>query len=108
MASIIGELEQLVLLAILRLGADAYAVSIQGEIETRTKIRLARGTVYVTLGRLEKKGYIGSWFAEPTPERGGKAKRFFEVRPSGVRLLRQSRLALESMWADLGPALERS
>ena len=108
MASILGELEQLVLLAIVRLGDDAYAVAIHDEIQTRAKIRLARGTVYVTLGRLEKKGYIDSWFAEPTPERGGKAKRFFKVRPVGARLLRQSRRALENMWADVDPALGNS
>ena len=101
MASILGELELLVLLAVLRLGKQAYAVTIHEEIETRANVRLARGTVYVTLGRLEKKGYLSSWFSEPTPQRGGKSKRFFKVDPSAMRLLRQSRRALENMWTDL-------
>jgi DNA-binding PadR family transcriptional regulator len=84
---LLGELEQLVLLAVLRLGDDAYAVSIRDEIETRTGIALGRGSVYVTLDRLDRKGYATSWFSDPTPERGGKAKRCFRVTAAGQRAL---------------------
>ena len=106
--TLLAELEQMILLAIVRLQDDAYAVSIHAEIEKRTGLRLARGTVYVTLSRLEKKGYVTSSFADPTPERGGKAKRFFRAKPDALRLLRRSRAAMERMWADLDPALGKS
>jgi PadR family transcriptional regulator len=84
---LLGELEQLVLLAALRLGEDAYAVSIRDEIEARTGIALGRSSVYVTLDRLDRKGYVTSRFGEPTPERGGKAKRCFTLTAAGHRAL---------------------
>src|ERR1700680_1713496 len=84
---LLGELEQLVLLAILRLGEAAYAVSIRDEILERTGVSLARASVYVTLDRLDLKGYVHSWFGDPTPERGGKAKRCFRVLAAGHRAL---------------------
>ncbi len=79
-----GALEQLVLLAVLRLKEQAYAVAIQREIEQQSGIQVSRGSIYVTLDRLEKKGYLKSWFADPTPERGGKAKRFFRLEPGRI------------------------
>lgn len=82
-----GELEQLVLLAIIRLGDNAYAVSVRDEIESQTGIDLRRSSVYVTLDRLDRKGYVTSWFSDPTPERGGKAKRCFRITPVGQRAL---------------------
>ena len=82
---LLGELEHLVLLAALRLGEAPYAVSIRDEIEERTGIAMSRSSVYVTLDRLHRKGYVRSWFSDPTPERGGKAKRCFKVTPEGVR-----------------------
>ena len=83
---LLGELEQLVMLAALRIPADAYAVSIRDEIETRAGIALSRSSVYVTLDRLERKGYVRSWLGDPTPERGGKAKRCLKSRrPVGGR-----------------------
>jgi PadR family transcriptional regulator len=84
---LLGELEQLVMLAALRLGEDAYAVSIRDEIETRTGIDLGRSSVYVTLDRLDRKGYVTSRFGDPTPERGGKAKRCFKLTAAGQRAL---------------------
>lgn len=84
---LLGELEQLVLLATIRLGEDAYAVSIRDEIEARTGIALGRSSVYVTLDRLERKGYLSSKFGAPTPERGGKAKRCFGITAAGRRAL---------------------
>jgi DNA-binding PadR family transcriptional regulator len=96
---LLGELEQLVLLAVMHIGADAYAVSIADEIETRTGIALARGSVYVALQRLERKGYLSSRMTDPTPERGGKAKRCFLLTASGSKALRVAERTLERMRA---------
>lgn len=105
-AGILGELEQLVLLAILRLDGQAYAMPILEEVQAKTGLSLSRGSVYVTLDRLEQKGYLESWFADPTPERGGKAKRFFRLTPLGADALRRSRHALMKMWEGQEPVLE--
>jgi DNA-binding PadR family transcriptional regulator len=84
---LLGELEQLVMLAILRLPENAYAVSVRDEISAQAGIDLGRSSVYVTLDRLERKGYVASRFGDPTPERGGKAKRCFAVTGQGRRAL---------------------
>jgi PadR family transcriptional regulator PadR len=94
----IGELEHIVLLAVLRLGEDAYGVPIRLEIERRTGRSLTVGALYRTLDRLETKGYVTSWFGDPTPERGGRSRRYFKTRPLGIRALRVSRDALTAMW----------
>jgi DNA-binding PadR family transcriptional regulator len=94
----LGEFEQIVLLAILRLGDDAYGVPIRQEIEEKTGRALTVGALYRTLDRLEDKGYVGSWFSDPTPERGGRSKRYFRLRTPGVRALGESREALDAMW----------
>ena len=103
----LGEVEQLVLLAALRLGDGAYPVAVRNEIEARTGIALSRATVYITLDRLERKGYLESWFGEPTPERGGKAKRCFRVEPAGLRALKASMTALDRLAAGTRLAAER-
>ena len=103
----LGEVEQLVLLAALRLGDGAYPVAVRNEIEARTGIALSRATVYITLDRLERKGYLESWFGEPTPERGGKAKRCFRVEPAGLRALKASMTALDRLAAGTRLAPER-
>jgi PadR family transcriptional regulator PadR len=94
----LGEFEQIVLLAILRLGKGAYGVPVRQEIEKRTGRALTVGALYRTLDRLEGKGYVASWFSDPVPERGGRSKRYFRVEPLGTRALRQSREALAAMW----------
>ena len=94
----LGEFEQIVLLAVLRLGEDAYGVPIRREIEERAGRALTVGALYRTLDRLEEKGYIGSWFSDPTPERGGRSKRYFRLKSAGVRALAESREALNAMW----------
>jgi DNA-binding PadR family transcriptional regulator len=104
----LGEFEQVVLLAVLRLNDAAYAVPVRREIETRTRRAVARGALYVTLERLEEKGYVESWLADPTPERGGRAKRYYKVRPAGVTVLRQSWAALHRMWEGLEPVTRRT
>jgi len=96
---LLGELEQLVLLAVLRLDRNAYAVSIRDEIEARTGIALGRSSVYVTLDRLDRKGYLSSWMTDPLPERGGKARRCFAVTAPGKRALAAAEQAVARMRA---------
>lgn len=105
---LLGEVEQMVLLAVVRLAEGAYAVAIREEIRRRTGRDLSRGTIYITLERLERKGYLQSRFADPTPERGGKAKRYFKPRPAALRALRASRQALLKMWEGVRPLGERA
>jgi PadR family transcriptional regulator PadR len=97
----LGEFEHIVLVAVLRLGDEAYGVSIRHEIEKRTERALTVGALYRTLDRLEAKGYVSSQFGDPTPERGGRSKRYFKVRSLGLRTLRASRDALAAMWEGL-------
>ncbi len=79
----LGEFELLVLLTVMRQGQSGYAVSVRAELEASAGRPVSRGAVYVTLDRLEHKGLLQSWLGEPTAERGGKAKRLFEVTPAG-------------------------
>lgn len=95
---LLSEVEHLILLAILRLGGAAYAVTIREEIQATTGLCLSRGTVYVTLSRLEERAYLRSWFADPTAERGGKAKRYFALRPAAHAALERSWSAMWRMW----------
>ena len=101
MTTTLGEFEQVVLLAILRLGDEAYAVSVQSEIEQCTGRDVSRGSIYITLDRLETKGYLRSRLADPTPERGGRAKRYYTLRPIAIEALRESRRALVALWRGL-------
>ena len=93
----IGELEQIVLLAILRLGDGAYAVPIRQELATRARRRIARGALYTTLERLELKGCLRSRFGDPVPERGGRSRRYYSVTARGLGALRASYGVLRSM-----------
>ena len=103
----LGEFEHIVLLAVLRLGDDAYGVPIRLEIERRTGRSLTVGALYRTLDRLEAKGYVTSSFGDPSPERGGRSRRYFRMRPLGLRTLRASRDALAAMWEGLEPLVTR-
>ena len=93
-----GEFEQLVLLALLHRGNDAYGMEIREEIEKRTGRDVSYGAVYTTLDRLERKGYVAHRVGESTPERGGRARKYFRVEPAGREALAQSRELLEVMW----------
>jgi PadR family transcriptional regulator, regulatory protein PadR len=97
----LGELEQVVLLAVLRLGDEAYAVPVLEQIEAQTGRTLARGALYTALDRLEAKGCLRSRVGDPLPERGGRARRYFTVTPAAIRSLKQSRLALMRLWSGL-------
>jgi PadR family transcriptional regulator len=94
----LGELEQLVMLAVVQLGEDAYGARIQRELATRARRRISLGTVYVTLMRLENKGLVRSWLGESTPSRGGKARRHYAIERAGLRALRAARDTLARMW----------
>src|SRR6059036_430959 len=95
--SVLGEFEQVVLLAVLRLGDSAYAVSIRDEIVRNTGRDVARGSIYITLDRLETKGFLRSRLADSTPERGGRAKRYYELRPRAIEALKEGRRALVAL-----------
>jgi PadR family transcriptional regulator PadR len=101
----LGEVEHLLLLAIVRLGDGAYGVTIRREIESRTGRELAIGGLYTALDRLERKGFVRSDLSRPTPERGGRSKRTYVLRPRGAVALRQSRDRMRRMWQGLDPEL---
>jgi PadR family transcriptional regulator PadR len=93
----LGEFEHIVVLALLRLEDNAYGVTVRQEIELRTKREVSIGAVYATLDRLERKGYVKSSLGEPTPERGGRSKRFFRVTANGLAAVNRVQRALQSM-----------
>ena len=99
----LGEFEQLVLLAILRLGDEAYTVPIIDEIEQRTGRLVQHATVYVALRRLEKKQLVSSRMSDPTAERGGRSRRYFRIEPAALPQLAAQRDALLAMWEGLEP-----
>jgi DNA-binding PadR family transcriptional regulator len=102
----LGAFEELVLLAVARLGEDGYGMTLRTEIQERTGRDVSIGSVYSTLERLEAKQLVVSREGDPTPVRGGRARRHFQVAPDGVRALQNSRAASERMWEglDLGAA----
>jgi PadR family transcriptional regulator PadR len=103
---ILGEFEQIVLLAVLQSKGSAYAVPIRDEIERRTSRPVSRGAIYLTLIRLSRKGYLDSKMGEPTAQRGGRAKRLYKVRPAGLLALKLSLAGLDRMRAGLHDVLE--
>ena len=105
MGQYLGEFEQLVLLALLHLGEDAYGVSIRGEIEARTGRNVSIGSVYTTLDRMERKGYVRSSVGQPTPERGGRRKKYYCVEASGQAALSYTVQAFRAMAEGLEPEL---
>jgi DNA-binding PadR family transcriptional regulator len=106
-AEAIGEFEQMVLLAVLQRRGDAYGVTIHDELARHTARPVARGAVYMTLDRLEKKGLLTSTVSDPTPERGGRARRYYALTRSAVHALKASRRTLLSLWNGLEPLLEK-
>ncbi len=93
-----GEFEQLVLLAVIRLENRAYGMEIREEIEQRTGRDVSYGAVYTALRRLANKGYLTYELGPPSSERGGRAKKYFSVEPAGRGALRETRAALDTMW----------
>lgn len=97
----LGEFEQIVLLAILRLGESAYGVTIRAEIRERTGRETAPGALYTTLDRLEDKGLVRSRLGDPTPERGGRAKRYYRVSAAGVAAVERAQRSYQSLLEGL-------
>lgn len=106
MAQGLGEFEQLVLLALLRLGDEAYGVAIRDDIEKETRRDVTLGAVYTTLLRLEEKRFVASRLGDPTPQRGGRRKKFYRPLAAGRRELAASIGALRRMTRGLTPGLE--
>jgi DNA-binding PadR family transcriptional regulator len=103
----LGEFEQLVLWALVRLGAEAYGMRVRKEIEARTSRDVSIGAVYATLERLLDKGLVTSTLGEASAVRGGRAKRHFHVTSAGAQALRESQRALTNMWQDVAPEASR-
>ena len=101
---VLGELEQIVLLAIAHLGDEAYGVPIRREIESRIDRVVSVGALYTALDRLEAKGLLRSRVSDPTPQRGGRARRFVGLTPAGVAALNHTRALMTKMWAGLPDA----
>lgn len=101
MATGLGEFEQVVLLAILRLGEQAYGVTIRAEIAARTGRQPSPGALYTTLDRLEEKAHVVSCLGDPTPQRGGRAKRYFRVTKNGAEAIRRAQLTYRSLLEGL-------
>ena len=101
----LGEFEQIVLLAIVRLGENVYGAPIVEEIRARTGRHVAPAAVHITVRRLESRGLVTSWLGDPTPERGGKARRYVKVTRAGLESLRAGRKVIDQMWQGLDPGL---
>ena len=101
----LGEMELMVLLVVVRLEDNAYGVPIANELQNIAGREAALGSIYAALDRLANKGFVTSSLGEPTPERGGRAKRYFHVTKSGVRALRDAHNALTNLWTGV-PILE--
>lgn len=101
----LGEFEQLVMLAVLRLGSEAYGVTIRREIEDQTGRSVSRGAVYTTLDRLESKGYLSSVRSPSPSPRSGMARRYYRIEPEGSEALLEAYRVLRRMWTGLEPVL---
>jgi PadR family transcriptional regulator, regulatory protein PadR len=97
----LGEFELMVLLALIQVGDDAYGVPISRELAKHRGREVALGSVYAALERMEKKGLVSSTLGDPTPERGGRAKRYFRATRAGLRQARETRLVLTGLWRGL-------
>lgn len=108
MGDTLGEFEQLVMLAVLRLDDDAYGTSIREELRLRAQRDVSPGAVFTTLERLESRGLVTSRYGEPTAERGGRRKRFYQLSTDGRRVLARSLDTVKRMARGLEPKLGRS
>ena len=103
---VLGDFEQLVLMGVLRLADEAYGAAIREEIHARSGRDVSINAGYTTLDRLESKGFLKSWVGEPTPQRGGRRRKFYALRPAGVAALRQAYHAFTAMADGLQSRLE--
>jgi len=100
-ANKLGEFEQITLLALIRLKENAYGMTIRQQISERTGREASIGAIYTTLDRLEKKGFVNSKLGDPTPERGGRVKRFYQINTKGLDVLVRSKHTMDAMWKGL-------
>ena len=103
----LSSFELMVMLAVMRVGESAYGVPIAKELEAQRGRAVSRSSVYTALERLEEKGLVSSTWGEPTPERGGRAKRYFEVTARGLREVQDARRVLVSLWKGLPDVARR-
>ena len=99
--SYLGEFELMILLAVIQLGEEAYGVPISRELERHRPRDVSVGSVYAALERLEGKGLVSSSLGDPTPARGGKAKRYFQLTNAGLRQVHATRRVLSELWGEL-------
>jgi PadR family transcriptional regulator, regulatory protein PadR len=99
--SYLGEFELMLLLAVIHLGEEAYGVPVSRQLELHRGRNVSVGSVYAALERLEAKGLVTSNLGDPTPERGGKAKRYFRITKEGLRQVRETRRVLTSLWRTI-------
>ena len=99
--SYLGEFEMMILLSVIHLGEEAYGVPISRELEAQRGRDVSVGGVYAALERMEGKGLVSSSLGDPTPERGGKAKRFFRITKEGLRQVHETRRVLTRLWRSL-------
>jgi DNA-binding PadR family transcriptional regulator len=103
----LGEFEQLLMFALLRLGDDAYGVTLRREIENRTNRSVSAGAVFTAMERLEARGFVSSYIGDPTPQRGGKRKKHYRLEPAGARALNRTYESLNEMAKGVLPKLAR-
>ncbi len=103
----LGELEQMILWTVLRLGDEAYGLAVRDQLEVRAGRSVARGAVYTTLDRLVSKGYLVSRLADPDESRAGRPRRYFSVTATGREALREARDAFVNLWSGLEEAVEK-
>src|SRR5690348_15344267 len=104
--SYLTDFELMILLAILRIGDEAYGVPIAKEIEETGKRTVLLGAIYAALDRLQDNGLVTSTYGDPTPERGGRAKRFFKVTPKGLKAVKETQRVFTALWSGI-PQLKR-
>jgi PadR family transcriptional regulator PadR len=98
MAEHLGAFEQAVLLSLVRLGDEAYGRAIMQEVQARLDRDVAAGAVHATLDRLQRKGLVTSRIGAGTPVRAGRPRRYYRLRPAGIRALNEARAAVDSLW----------
>ncbi|MGD8328952.1 MAG: PadR family transcriptional regulator [Acidobacteriota bacterium] len=97
----LGEFEMVVMLTLLHLQDAAYGMTIRMEIEERTGRSVSIGAIYTTLRRLQRKGYVAAELGDPSPSRGGRAKKYFSLQPEGIEALQRSKEMFTQLWKDL-------
>jgi len=105
MSTALGEFEQLIMLAVLRLGTNAYGVAIRRQIQDQTGRNVAAGAIYTALGRLENRGFVESRMGDAAPERSGQRRKYYTVLPEGAAVLYRSYTHVHSMAEGLVPQL---